>query len=38
MKHFVQYDYFRKSQSPDAVRATFTGGLMSLLSVAVSAY
>lgn len=38
MKLFRQFDYFRKSTSPEAIKPTFLGGLISIGSVAVSTY
>ena len=36
MKVFRQFDYFRKSTSPEQIKPTCIGGLISLLCVAVS--
>lgn len=36
MKLFRQFDYFRKSTSPEAIKPTVLGGFISLFSVLVS--
>ena len=36
MKLFRQFDYFRKSTSPEAIKPTILGGLISIGSLAVS--
>lgn len=33
MKVFRQFDYFRKSTSPEAIKSTFCGGLVSIACV-----
>lgn len=38
MKLFRQFDYFRKSTSPEAIKPTFLGGMISIGSVLVSAF
>ena len=34
MRVFRKFDYFRKSTSPEAIKSTFTGGLVSIACIA----